>query len=52
MYREMMGIVRLDQNEAIRKDAAGRLKKWYFGLRERHSFLEGICLFKKRKKDD
>lgn len=39
MYREMMSIVRLEESEAIRKDSVGKLKKWYFGLIERHSFL-------------
>lgn len=47
----MLSIAVMDQNEILVNDYANKLKKWFFELTEKHSFLEGIN-FKKKKSDD
>ncbi len=49
LYREMLGIARMSHEEVKVSDYASKLKDWYYGVTDKHSFLEGVN-FKKKKK--
>ena len=39
IYREMLTIAVMDKNQILQNDYATKLKKWYYDLSEKHSFL-------------
>lgn len=44
----MLSISVMQDKEVKQNNYAGKLKNWYYGLTDKHSFLEGVN-FKKRK---
>lgn len=52
IFREMLSMAVMEERELRENDLAGKLQKWYYGLNEHHSFLEGVAFSKKKNRED
>jgi hypothetical protein len=48
----MLSMAVMEERELRENDFAAKLQKWYYGLNEHHSFLEGVAFFKKKNRED